>query len=186
VEKSIETGFIPGGQYMALLIDEAHDFEEAWLRLATRMVSPSTQSLLVLYDDAQSIYQKKRRQFSLASVGIQAQGRTSILSSTTATPPRSWPWPAPAPSRCCNGRGGGGRPRGPASGAARQRRPARPHAGAHQRPRPGGGSAAAGRAHRRPGGRGRALNDVAALFRAKYQMAPLEQALKRAHIALTR
>jgi hypothetical protein len=79
VERSIDTGFIPGGQYTALLIDEAHDFEESWLRLAARMVSPSTQSLLVLYDDAQSIYQKKRRHFSFASVGIQAQGRTGIL-----------------------------------------------------------------------------------------------------------
>jgi len=79
VERSMETGFIPGGQYAALLIDEAHDFEESWLRLATRMVSPSTRSLLVLYDDAQSIYQKKRRHFTFASVGIQAQGRTGIL-----------------------------------------------------------------------------------------------------------
>lgn len=32
-----------------------------------------------LSDDAQSIYQKKRRKFNFASVGIQAQGRTSIL-----------------------------------------------------------------------------------------------------------
>jgi hypothetical protein len=79
VERSIATGFIPGGQYTALLIDEAHDFEDSWLRLATRMVSPSTQSLLVLYDDAQSIYQNKRRHFTFASVGIQAQGRTGIL-----------------------------------------------------------------------------------------------------------
>ncbi len=79
VERSIETGMVPGGQYTALLIDEAHDFEDGWLRLATRMVNPSTNSLLVLYDDAQSIYQKKRRRFSFASVGIQAQGRTSIL-----------------------------------------------------------------------------------------------------------
>jgi superfamily I DNA/RNA helicase len=34
--------------------------------------------MLLLYDDAQSIYQR-RRKFSLASVGIQAQGRTTIL-----------------------------------------------------------------------------------------------------------
>ena len=79
VERSIETGFIPGGQYTALLIDEAHDFEDAWLRLATRMVSPRTNSVLVLYDDAQSIYQNKRRRFNFSSVGIQAQGRTHIL-----------------------------------------------------------------------------------------------------------
>jgi hypothetical protein len=79
VERSLETGFVPGGQYCALLVDEAHDFEEAWLRMATRLVDPATNSLLVLYDDAQSIYQKRRRRFTMASVGIQAQGRTSIL-----------------------------------------------------------------------------------------------------------
>jgi superfamily I DNA/RNA helicase len=33
----------------------------------------------VLYDDAQSIYQPKRRKFNFASVGIDARGRTSIL-----------------------------------------------------------------------------------------------------------
>lgn len=79
VERAVETGLVPGGQYTAVLIDEAHDFEEAWLRIATTMVDPATQSLLVLYDDAQSIYQKQRRKFSLSSVGIKAVGRTSIL-----------------------------------------------------------------------------------------------------------
>jgi len=33
----------------------------------------------VLYDDAQSIYQAKRRKFNFASVGIEARGRTSVL-----------------------------------------------------------------------------------------------------------
>jgi hypothetical protein len=80
LERAVERGRVPGGQYSALLIDEAHDFEDAWLRLATQMVSPVTQSLLVLYDDAQSIYQKQRkRRFSFASVGIEARGRTSVL-----------------------------------------------------------------------------------------------------------
>lgn len=79
VSRAVERGTVPGGQYAALLVDEAHDFEDAWLRMAARMVSPATQSLLVLYDDAQSIYQKKRKRFNFASVGIQAQGRTSIL-----------------------------------------------------------------------------------------------------------
>jgi superfamily I DNA/RNA helicase len=79
VERSLETGFVPSGQYCALLVDEAHDFEDAWLRMAVRLVDPATNSLLVLYDDAQSIYQKRRRKFTMASVGIQAQGRTSIL-----------------------------------------------------------------------------------------------------------
>jgi Nuclease-related domain/AAA domain/UvrD-like helicase C-terminal domain len=79
VERAIERKQVPAGQYTALLIDEAHDFEDAWLRMASRMVAPQTNSLLVLYDDAQSIYQPKRRKFNFASVGIEARGRTSIL-----------------------------------------------------------------------------------------------------------
>ncbi len=79
VSRAVESGLVPGGQYTALLIDEAHDFEDAWLRMAARMVNPAGNSLLVLYDDAQSIYQKKRRKFNFASVGIQAQGRTSVF-----------------------------------------------------------------------------------------------------------
>lgn len=79
VERAVDSGRVPGGQYQALLIDEAHDFADAWLRIAARMVSPATQSLLVLYDDAQSIYQTRRRRFNFASVGIEARGRTSIL-----------------------------------------------------------------------------------------------------------
>lgn len=79
VNRAVETGLVPGGQYTALMIDEAHDFEDTWLQMAARMVNPATNALLVLYDDAQSIYQKHRRKFNFASVGIQAQGRTSIL-----------------------------------------------------------------------------------------------------------
>ncbi|GAB3374172.1 3'-5' exonuclease [Azotobacter armeniacus] len=73
-------GQIPPGQYGALLIDEGHDFEPEWLRLLTRLVDPESGSLLLLYDDAQSIYRKRSAQgFSLASVGIQAWGRSSVL-----------------------------------------------------------------------------------------------------------
>ena len=79
LQRAVDNGRVPGGQYSALLIDEAHDFEDAWLAMAARMVSPATNSLLVLYDDAQSIYQTQRRNFSFASVGIQARGRTSVL-----------------------------------------------------------------------------------------------------------
>lgn len=79
VNRAVQTGLVPGGQYLALLIDEAHDFDETWLQMAARMVNPASNSLLVLYDDAQSIYQRQRRKFSFASVGIQAQGRTSVL-----------------------------------------------------------------------------------------------------------
>jgi hypothetical protein len=71
---------IPSGQYQAVLIDEGHDFAPEWLKLVTQMVDPATNSLLVLYDDAQSIYERSRaKAFSFKSLGIQAQGRTTIL-----------------------------------------------------------------------------------------------------------
>ena len=80
VIRGVERGQIPGGQYQAILIDEGHDFQPAWLKLVTQMVDPATNSLLLLYDDAQSIYERGRsKQFSFKSVGIQAQGRTTIL-----------------------------------------------------------------------------------------------------------
>lgn len=79
VIQAVEHGRVPRAQYAALMIDEAHDFEDAWLRLAPQLVDPSTDSLLVLYDDAQSIYRPPRRRFSFASVGIEARGRTSVL-----------------------------------------------------------------------------------------------------------
>ena len=76
----VERGHIPTGQYLAVLIDEGHDFAPEWLKLVTQMVDPTTNSLLLLYDDAQSIYeQSKKKNFSFKSVGVQAQGRTSIL-----------------------------------------------------------------------------------------------------------
>lgn len=79
----VERGQIPRAQYAAVLIDEGQDFQPEWFKLVVQMVDPETNSLLVLYDDAQSIYGDKggnrRRDFSFASVGIQAQGRTTIL-----------------------------------------------------------------------------------------------------------
>lgn len=76
----VEAGHIPAGQYAAVLIDEGHDFEPEWFKLVARMVAPDTNHLLVLYDDAQSIFKRStHRSFSFKSVGIQAQGRTTIL-----------------------------------------------------------------------------------------------------------
>lgn len=80
VINAVDRGDIPRAQYGAVLIDEGHDFSPDWLKLITQMVDPETNSLLLLYDDAQSIYTKQRsRKFSLKSVGVQAQGRTTIL-----------------------------------------------------------------------------------------------------------
>jgi hypothetical protein len=77
--EGIASSRVPQGQYAALLIDEAHDLADDWIAAAVRMVDPATKSLLVLYDDAQSIYQKKRRKLSFAKLGVEARGRTEIL-----------------------------------------------------------------------------------------------------------
>jgi len=79
VSLAVAQGDVPAGQPAALLIDEAHDFDDDWLRIAGRTVSSETNSLLVLYDDVQSIYQKQRRTFNFSSVGINAVGRINIL-----------------------------------------------------------------------------------------------------------
>lgn len=77
---AVERGQIPRGQYGAVLVDEGHDFEPHWLRLIVQMVDPATRSLLLLYDDAQSVYAKSsRRKISFARLGIEARGRTTIL-----------------------------------------------------------------------------------------------------------
>lgn len=77
---AVEAGHIPKGQYGAVMVDEGHDFAPEWLKLVAQMVNPVTDSLLVLYDDAQNLYSKRSsRQFSFKTLGIKAQGRTTIL-----------------------------------------------------------------------------------------------------------
>lgn len=77
---SVDRGHIPTSQYSAVLIDEGHDFEPGWFKLVVQMVAPESNHLLVLYDDAQSIFKRSsHRDFSFKSVGVQAQGRTTIL-----------------------------------------------------------------------------------------------------------
>ena len=76
----VESGTIPRAQYSAVLIDEGQDFAPEWLRLVVQMVDPETNSLLLLYDDAQSVYANGgKRKFTFKSIGIEAQGRTTIL-----------------------------------------------------------------------------------------------------------
>lgn len=77
--EGITASRVPQGQYTALLIDEAHDLADDWLAAAVKMVDPASKSLLVLYDDAQSIYRQSRRKLSFAKLGIEARGRTEIL-----------------------------------------------------------------------------------------------------------
>ena len=80
VIRGVDRKQIPAAQYLAVLIDEGHDFAPEWLKLVTQMVDPETNSLLLLYDDAQRIYKRKQLKFTLKSVGIQAtHGRSTIL-----------------------------------------------------------------------------------------------------------
>ncbi|EOL4493998.1 3'-5' exonuclease [Escherichia coli] len=80
LEDAVNSGTITDTGYDAVLVDEGHDFESRWLALIARLFDNASRSLLLMYDDAQSIYRRERvLNFSLASVGIQAQGRTSVL-----------------------------------------------------------------------------------------------------------
>ena len=79
VLQAVADGRIPKEQYGAILIDEGHDFAAEWLQVLTQMLDREEESLLLLYDDAQSIYRRGGLDFSLSSVGIKAQGRTSVL-----------------------------------------------------------------------------------------------------------
>lgn len=80
VIEAVDGKDIPDAQYDAVLIDEGHDFRPEWFKLVIKMLHPESNSLLVLYDDAQSIYGgAKKLKFSFSSVGVQAKGRTTIL-----------------------------------------------------------------------------------------------------------
>lgn len=80
VIQGVEKGAIPRAQYGAVMIDEGQDFEPEWLKVVVQMLDPASDSLLLLYDDAQSIYRKSGGlDFSLSSVGVKAKGRTTIL-----------------------------------------------------------------------------------------------------------
>ena len=78
VEAETMLGHIPGGQYDAVLIDEAHDFEPEWLSLAVKMVNPNTKAFLIAYDDMQAIYKGMGRPV-WSQLGIEAKGRTRVL-----------------------------------------------------------------------------------------------------------
>jgi len=60
-------------KYDAILIDEAQDFEQDWFRPIIEVLNPKTNSLLITCDGLQGIYERKN--FSWASVGIEARGR---------------------------------------------------------------------------------------------------------------
>lgn len=82
VIRAVDRGQIPPAQYHAVMVDEGHDFAPEWLKLVVQMVQPETDSLLVLFDDAQSIYERShKRKFTFKSVGINVVGggKSTIL-----------------------------------------------------------------------------------------------------------
>lgn len=80
LEDAVNSGAVADAGYDAVLVDEGHDFDRRWLSLIARLFDNTSRSLLLMYDDAQSLYRREKAlNFSLASVGIQAQGRTSVL-----------------------------------------------------------------------------------------------------------
>jgi AAA domain/Nuclease-related domain/UvrD-like helicase C-terminal domain len=78
VADHVARGIIPGGQYDAVLVDEAHDFEPEWLALAAKMVHPDQNALMIAYDDMQAIYKGRARPV-WSHLGIEAKGRTTVL-----------------------------------------------------------------------------------------------------------
>jgi hypothetical protein len=64
--------------YDAVLIDEGQDFETDWLRLTSLLINEETQSLLLVEDRAQTIYNRKRSY--LQDTGLSFQGRSKVLS----------------------------------------------------------------------------------------------------------
>ncbi len=72
---AIDLGLIPGGQYDAILVDEAQDFAPTWFEVLKRLVNPQTGVLFMAADSTQRIYQK----FSWKSLGLHVVGRSRIL-----------------------------------------------------------------------------------------------------------
>ena len=79
VRNAMDEGVIPKSQYHSVLVDEAHDCDPEWLRLIVDQVDTKTNSLLLVYDDAQRLYSHHGKKFTWSSVGIDARGRTTIL-----------------------------------------------------------------------------------------------------------
>ncbi|PLS01906.1 3'-5' exonuclease [Neobacillus cucumis] len=64
--------------YDAVLIDEGQDFEADWLKIVSLLINVDTQSLLLVEDRAQTIYNRKRSY--LQDTGLSFQGRSKVLS----------------------------------------------------------------------------------------------------------
>lgn len=65
-------------RFDAILIDEGQDFDSTWLQLISKLLNPSTKSMLIVEDRAQNIY--KRKTTYLHDTGLDFRGRSNVLS----------------------------------------------------------------------------------------------------------
>ncbi len=78
--QALADGALDATRYGAVVIDEGQDFEREWIAGIAAFCAGADLPLLFVYDDAQSIYEKRTGLgFTLASAGIKAQGRTTVL-----------------------------------------------------------------------------------------------------------
>lgn len=77
---ALAAGKIATDQYSAVMVDEGQDFEKDWVSSIAWFCDAEGTPLLFVYDDAQSIYEKRSGlAFTLTSAGIQAKGRTTVM-----------------------------------------------------------------------------------------------------------
>jgi superfamily I DNA/RNA helicase len=72
---AIDTGFLDGARYEAILVDEAQDFAPTWFAVLRRLLNPETGVMFMAADGVQRIY----RNHSWRSMGLNVVGRTRIL-----------------------------------------------------------------------------------------------------------
>lgn len=68
--------------YDAILIDEAQDFKDEWFTGLLNILNPTTNSLFLAYDNAQSVYGNQHRrkpEWTWRKIGIDVVGRSEIL-----------------------------------------------------------------------------------------------------------
>ncbi|THU04430.1 hypothetical protein E9531_03280 [Lampropedia puyangensis] len=87
VIQGLSNGSIPTGQYSAVLVDEAHDFSGPWLAMLTHLPTPETNHLELYFDDAQSMFKRKRTsriQFKRLGIHTHQVQRLTINHRNTA------------------------------------------------------------------------------------------------------
>ncbi len=89
-------------RYQAILIDEAQDFYDEWFVALLKVLDPETNSLFLVYDNAQAIYgqaHRRRSDWSWRKLGIEVAGRSQILDTNYRNSPEiaatAWAWMVP-------------------------------------------------------------------------------------------